>query len=132
MKTYSIVNYLDAKDVEASGFSAMVILFLLTCARFKFYALSFLFDRKTPRLTASIKRGVYERRLEECSRVRDELGGASVSNVSQLLRELERVEVPDPGSEVGVKGIEDVVQISDHNYSLMWVSRTSVPFVGTK
>lgn len=54
MKTYSIVNYLDAKDVEASGFSAMVILFLLICARFKFYALSFLFGRKMPRLTENV------------------------------------------------------------------------------
>lgn len=55
-----------------------------------------------------------------------------MSNVDQLLGELERVESLDPGNEVGVKGGEDIVQISDHSYSLMWVSRTSVPFVGTK
>ena len=55
-----------------------------------------------------------------------------MSQVSQLLCETEGVEVSDPGSEVSVKGGEDVVQISDHSYSLMWVSRTGVPFVGTE
>lgn len=55
-----------------------------------------------------------------------------MSQVSQLLGELERVEGLYPGNEISVESGEDVMQISDHNYSLMWVSRTSVPFVGTK
>jgi len=61
MKVYSIVDYLDAKDVEASGFSDMVILFLLTCTRFKFNAFSFLFDRKTPHLS-----GMYQKEALSC------------------------------------------------------------------